>query len=97
MPTYSELKDDKDYLALVAKYEKRLKDAIGKVDLAIAELARARDTFLVKAPDDATDEERRTYADYVKKAQQTFQYSDRYFAQIKVDCAELAKSVKSMR
>lgn len=96
MPTFSEIKDQKDYLALVAKYEKRLKDAINKVDAAMAEMARARDTFLVKAPADAAAKDVQAYEAHVKQAITAFGACDRHFASIKTKCTELTKSVKRL-
>jgi hypothetical protein len=96
MPTFSEIKDEKDYIALVAKYEKRLKEAIGKVDAAMAEMARARDTFLVKPPADAPAKDLQAYEAYVKQAQGAFGHLERNFAKVKAKCADLSKTVKQL-
>lgn len=87
---------DKDFKTLVAKLDAQAQSFSTKLNAGHAAVSRARDSFKVKAPADATPDEVRTYDERCKRAVKAIAYTDGYMATLQAKVKELRKLLKVM-
>jgi hypothetical protein len=86
-----------ELVTLTGKFESKLKSLVSKFDDLKSEMEKARATFKVKPPPDATPDELREYDATCKDMQQAIDFAIRRHAQTSGLFEEMSYSIKALR